>query len=145
MSNSAGDRTPVWLTELSRPSVIITLVAVVGSGGAWVGTQIVSFEKMSDRQDRTEQRIDKLENGFVALQRDMIERVTGIERQGTATSVSLAQISPELRAIREILGNIDERAREADTRTTEYVRRIDERESRHNEQVMQLIKQPGAK
>lgn len=134
-----------WLHELTRPSVIIALVAVVASGGAWTGAQLVAIGKMSDRQDRTDVRMDKLESGFVSFQKDIAERVTSIDRQATVTALSVAAIAPELRAIHDMLTTMDSRTREEDARTLDYIRRVDEREIRHNDQVAQTLKPMGAR
>ena len=125
--------------------MVVALVAVVASGGAWAGAQLVSIGRMVDRQDRTDLRMDKLESGFVSFQKDIAERVTSIDRQATATSFSVAAIAPELRGIRDMLAAMDARTHDEDRRTLEYVRRVDEREARHNEQVTQPLKPIGAR
>lgn len=139
-----GDRSG-WLHQLTRPSVIIALVAVVASGGAWTGAQLVAIAKMSDRQERTDMRMDKLEGGFVSFQKDIAERVTSIDRQATVTALSVAAVAPELRAIHDMLTTMDSRTREEDARTLDYIRRVDERETRHNDQVAQTLKPVGGR
>ena len=125
--------------------MVVALVAVVASGGAWAGTQLISIVKMADRQDRTDQRMDKLEMGFVSFQKDIAERVTSIDRQATTTSLAVAAIAPELRAIHDMLATMDSRTREESGRTLDYIHRIDERETRHNDQATQTLKPMGAR
>lgn len=105
----------------------------------------MSIAKMADRQDRTDQRMDKLEMGFVSFQKDIAERVTSIDRQATTTSLAVAAIAPELRAIHDMLATMDSRTREESGRTLDYIHRLDERETRHNDQATQTLKTTGAK
>ncbi len=135
----------VWIRDLARPGVVFTLIALAGSGGAWAITQLVALGKLADRQDRTERRLDKLEDRFASFQKDLAERITSMDRQSTNTAVTVGSNTAALNAIHGMLQSMENHGREIDSRIIDYMNRLDERESRHNDQVMQMFKPVGAK